>query len=608
MKPQTHTESRDVRTYLRSLWRWKFLVLGLLLVVPAISYALEARKVPLYESSALVRPQAESDPSLSAAAPTSGDSIFAVARLVQTRTIAAAAGRLMRPPEAGSAVSGLISVSPDTETEFLTISATSRDPQRSADVANAFAQAISANRTATRVSELARIIKGFKRQLDALPSPAGGAATPDPQRAQLTEQIANLRSARNALRPNQGIVETAIPSSIPVGRSTRRAIELGIVIALLLSAGAIALAEGSDRRIRDPEDLERLTGLPLLAAIPGSAFTSDADEERDEEAFQMLRAALTYFNLDQSLSSVVIASAGQEDGKTTVAIRLAYAMARSGSDVILVDADMRHPRIATRLGLPRTEGLGSVLVGVRDLGQALIRMPIRLQEGPDMGVHGSLKLLPAGVAAPNAAELLSSPMLKSVVLSLEQQADLVIVDSAAALAVSDTLPLLQLASGVVLVARMNRSTRAEVQRLQQVTTAARGTVLGVVATGASNRGGSGYGYGYAPAPKPRGRWRPRRRNADGAAAKHPSAEARPPSSAPGEPSAAERGTARPASSANGREPAEETAADGPRRTASDRGPESPSQETDTRTDDRQPESPTRSAAPRGAAFDDLFEP
>jgi Mrp family chromosome partitioning ATPase len=80
---------------------------------------------------------------------------------------------------------------------------------------------------------------------------------------------------------------------------------------------------------------------------------------------------------------------------------------------------------------------------------------------------------------------------------LESEADLVIVDSAAALAVSDALPLLRWTSGVVLIARLNRSTRAGIRRLQKIITSANGTLLGVVATGAPNRSGyDGYGYGY----------------------------------------------------------------------------------------------------------------
>jgi Mrp family chromosome partitioning ATPase len=87
--------------------------------------------------------------------------------------------------------------------------------------------------------------------------------------------------------------------------------------------------------------------------------------------------------------------------------------------------------------------------------------------------------------------------MERVLAELESGADLVIVDSAAALAVSDALPLLRWTSGVVMIARLNRSTRAGIRRLQQIITSANGTLLGIVATGAPSRGGfDGYGYGY----------------------------------------------------------------------------------------------------------------
>ncbi len=502
MKPE-HPESQDFRVYLRSLWRWKFLVLGFLLVVPAISYALEARQVRQYQSSALIQSKTVTiDASLFPSAPQGGDGVLTVARLVRTRTIANAAGRRLRPPEPGAAISGLIGVAADTDTGFLTITATSPDPQRASDVANAFANAISSNRTSQTIGQIDLAIRGLERQRAGFPSG-------DLQRRALNDQIQKLRTLRSTLRPEEGIVESAVPSGVPIGRDTRRALVLGLVIALLLSAGAVALAESSDRRLRSPDDLERLTGLPLLSAIPVSAFASEEGEERDEEAFQMLRAALTYFNVDRRLASVVIASAGQEDGKTTVAIRLAYALARAGGEVILVDADLRQPRIGPRLGLRTTAGLGSVLAGTHKLSDALVELPVKLPGGADG--QGSLRLLPAGASAPNPAELLSSPELRRVLVELEEDADLVVIDSAAALAVSDTLPLLQAATGVVLIARLNRSTKVAIRRLQKVIEAASGTILGVVVTGATARGGHEYGYGYSIAPEPRGTWRDRRR-------------------------------------------------------------------------------------------------
>ncbi len=501
MKPE-HSESQDFRVYLRSLWRWKFLVLGFLVVVPAISYAMEARQDRQYRSSALIQSQTVAvDASLFPTPPSGRDNVLTVARLVQTRTIADAAGRRLRPPEDGGAISGLIGVAADTDTGFITISATAPEPRRAADVANAFALAISSNRTSQTVGQIDLAISGLKRQRASL-------AVGDLQRRTINEQIQRLRTVRSTLRPQQGIVESAVPTATPIGRDTRRAIVLGVVIALLLSAGAVAIAESSDRRLRSPDDLEHLTGLPLLSAIPESAFTSAEGEERDEEAFQMLRAALTYFNVDRRLASVVVASAGQEDGKTTVAIRLAYALARAGGDVILVDADLRQPRIGPRLGLRLTDGLGSVLAGTRELSDALVELPVTMPGGATG--QGSLRLLPAGASAPNPAELLSSPELKRVLAELEADADLVVIDSAAALAVSDTLPLLQVASGVVLIARLNRSTKAAIRRLQKVVEAASGTILGVVVTGASARSGYEYGYGYSIAAEPRKSRRARR--------------------------------------------------------------------------------------------------
>ena len=129
------------------------------------------------------------------------------------------------------------------------------------------------------------------------------------------------------------------------------------MIALLLGVGAVLVAENADRRLRTPDDLEALTGWPLLAAIPASAFSQGHLEDPAElEAFEMLRAALTYFNVERQLGSVAIVSPMVGDGKTTVAVGLAIAAARAGKRAILVDADLRRPQASTRLGLAATDG------------------------------------------------------------------------------------------------------------------------------------------------------------------------------------------------------------------------------------------------------------
>jgi capsular exopolysaccharide synthesis family protein len=495
MTPQP-AEQNDFRAYMRAIWRWKWLMLAFLVVVPLIAYVLEARKTQDYESSALVNPQAVQIDltEFGGQQNSGGQNILAIARLIKTTAVAAQAAKLMPNPPANSAsLLREISVDPDTDTGFLTINATDPNAQRSEQIANAFGNAISQNQANRAQAQIDQFIARLQKQIAQLGN--NEQATRD----LLTGQLQRLRSLRDAGTANTSaaVIEKAQVGS-PVGRNTRRAVELGIVIALLLGFGAVAIAENSDRRIRSPDDLESMTGLPLLSAIPSSAFDPAEDEDlRDEEAFQMLRGALMYFNVDQRLKSVVITSPGQEDGKTTVAVRLAQSAARAGRNVILVDADLRRPQIGPRLHTVTPEGLGTVLAGESDVWSALFEVPVSTEGDSQITAQGSLRVLPAGPAAPNPSELLSSERMERVLAELESGADLVIVDSAAALAVSDALPLLRWTTGVVMIARLNRSTRAGIRRLQQIITSANGTLLGVVATGAPSRGGyDGYGYGY----------------------------------------------------------------------------------------------------------------
>src|SRR3954447_6452157 len=492
MTPQP-AEHNDFRAYLRALWRWKWLMLAFLLVSPVLSYVLEARKTSEYESSTLVRPQAISiDLSQFGGQSLGPQNIEAVARLLKTTAVANGAAKLMKnPPPVSSSLLGQISATPDTQTGFLTITARDPDPRRAADVANAFGKAIAGRQIDQLNLQIDTTINQVQQQIKRL-------SGSDPARAQLEQNIQRLRALKGSQSPNSSILERAVASSSPVNRDTRRAVELGFVLALLLGVGAVAIAENSDRRVRSPDDLEEMTGLPLLSAIPSSAFDPAEDDDlRDEEAFQMLRGALMYFNVDQRLKSVVITSPGQEDGKTTVAVRLAQSAARAGRNVILVDADLRRPQIGPRLRIQSADGLGTALAGESDVWSLLVAVRVGAEGDSQITTQGSLRILPAGPAAPNPSELLSSERMEQVLRELERGSDLVIVDSAAALAVSDALPLLRWSSGVVMIARLNRSTRAGIRRLQKIITAASGSLLGVVATGAPTRGGyDGYGYGY----------------------------------------------------------------------------------------------------------------
>ena len=482
MTPES-TGQQDLRTYLRVFWRWKVLFIAFVVLIPLGAYLVERGKPKIYESSTLMQLQDVSQGIGATGAPIVTGNLAAVARLVTTTPVVDIAARLLDQPP--GAIANEIQASADPNTGFLTLTALDHDPARAAAVANAFAAALARHQADQARAIIEQQIAGASRQLAATPRSDLG------QRVTLSQQIAQLQALKGSTGAGAVVIQAATPSTTPVGPKTRRAVELALVIALLLAIGAVLAAENADRRLRTPEDVENLTGWPLLAAIPPTAFSPDhLNDPTDEEAFQMLRGALTYFNVEQKLGSVAVISPSVGDGKTTVAVGLALATARAGKRAILVDADLRRPQACARLGLTAKAGIGAVLGGERTLAEVMLEYPL------DSPGAGSLTVLPAGPPPPNPAALLASKPMRSIVQELERQADLVILDSVAALAVSDALPLLQSVSGCVVIVRMNRSARAAVRRLQKMLGSAHGTVLGVVVTGSRAAAGGYAAYQY----------------------------------------------------------------------------------------------------------------
>jgi capsular exopolysaccharide synthesis family protein len=229
-----------------------------------------------------------------------------------------------------------------------------------------------------------------------------------------------------------------------------------------------------------------------VAFLPGSVQAPHV-----REAFQTLRAGLTYFNIDRTLGSVLVASPKRGDGKTTVAANLALALAQDDRDVILVDCDLRRPQLARRLGVEDQVnfGLDAVLVDRRPLADAIVEI--------DVDGEGSLQLLPGGSPPPNPSVLLGSDRLRAVLAKLSDSVEMVIIDTPPLLAVSDAIPLQEQVSGTVLIARMDSTSRDGVRKASAVISSAGGNLLGFVATGVRTGGIAGhdtydYGYGYAP--------------------------------------------------------------------------------------------------------------
>jgi capsular exopolysaccharide synthesis family protein len=474
------TGQRDLQAYLKMFWRWKLLVIALVVAAPAIAYFVEHRKPKIYQAQVTL--------AINPSAAPSGNSVFAsgnlsaIAAVVTTSQVANLAGAKLRPKVPGSVIVGEVSASANATTDFLTITATDQSPTRAAQIANAFAYALGADEYQQLVSSTDSQISAIKAQLRNLSRTSA-------EYAQLQQQIGQDKAQLQTESRGPQIIQAATPNYTPVGPHIRRAVELALVIGILLAAGAVLLLEGADRGLHSPDDLERLTSLPLLAAIGQGAFKGVSETDpADEEAFQMLRTSLTYFAAEERLNSILVTSPFEQEGKSTVATGLALAAARANVDVILVDCDLRRAGTSQRFSLADTPGLSSVIAESRPAESVLTDWKL------PKDATGRLRVLPAGSVPANPAALVDSPAMRALLRHLESICDLVIIDTPAALAVSDAVPLMSAVSGVVLVARMNQSNRAAVNRLQKIVVAAHGRLLGAVATAV--RSGAGYS-GYA---------------------------------------------------------------------------------------------------------------
>ena len=258
-------------------------------------------------------------------------------------------------------VAASVSVSVQGETNVVTVSATSTSPALSAAIANRYVkQFVKEQRTSNR-SYFKSALRLVNRQLAELP-PAQRYGTDGldlVNRAHTLGLLAGL--GYNSAEVAQ---EATVPTS-PSSPKTKTNTLLGAILGLLLGLGIAFLLERIDRRIRSPEDLETIYQAPMLGVVPKSSALATGSRRgqsgmslpaAEAEAFSLIRAHLRFLNVDRDVRTVLIASPAPGDGKTTIALRLAEAAARSGSTVLLVEADLRQPTLARQSRYPAWAG------------------------------------------------------------------------------------------------------------------------------------------------------------------------------------------------------------------------------------------------------------
>ncbi|MCX6399630.1 MAG: polysaccharide biosynthesis tyrosine autokinase [Propionibacteriales bacterium] len=335
---------------------------------------------------------------------------------------------------------------------------------------------------------------------------------PDPERAQLiagvvttefTKYVADLETP-TAGSSSQIVAKVTDEASLNRSQVSPDVV-LNLVVAVLiglLTGVALAVARDLlDRTIRTADHVAELTESPVLASIGFDGDIRTAPLLTDlggfaarTEAFRLLRTNLQFIDLDHQPRCLVITSAVPGEGKTMTSTNLAVALAQTGRNTLIIDADLRRPRVATTLGLDPAVGLTTALVGKTEIHDA-----IQVHEAS--GLH----VLASGAKPPNPTEILQSKITQDLIRRLRSSYDMVIIDAPPLLPVADASVLAKLADGVIIVVRHGKTTKDQVNeainRLNQVGARLYGVVVNMVA----KRAIGSYYYYYYEESSPSGR-------------------------------------------------------------------------------------------------------
>ncbi len=503
----------DARVYVAVLRRRWPLVAATAVVAVLVALTISLLQTPMYRASSVISVNPVLSPSGRQAASAQVGTSFVQAQLDLLRSQTAAD---LVAEQIGGPVSASFS-SYSAGTANILIEATSPDPVRAALVADTYAGVYEQLRIAEdldRVGEAAAVVSGrlseVQDELAVLEAEEGEDPTRSVreqeligQRNQYEQQLGVLADEAAFIESGRiSVIDPALVPSSPYEPTIARNLTLALLIGLVLGVFAAFARDYFDDSVGSSDMLvDAVGGLPLMGAIPRDESWVSATDTRlvsvespnsvTAEAYRTLRTSLQFGWIDEPRQIVQVTSSRSFEGKSTTVANLGVALAASGSRVLVLDLDLRRPRIQDFFGLTNDVGFTSVLDDPNSL---------ELATAVSTRIAG-LEVLTSGPRPSNPSELLSSPEVAALLARLRETYDVIVVDSPPVLGVSDPLVVAGLVDATLLVARSGSTTKGEVWATAELLRKVHAPLVGSVVNFIDRRYQRYYGYygyyGYA---------------------------------------------------------------------------------------------------------------
>lgn len=323
-------------------------------------------------------------------------------------------------------------------------------------------------------------------------NPAMAAATADAVAQQFKDVIGDLETPIDG-GPSAVKVSVVRDAAAPVAPSSPNLkfnAALGMILGLGLGIAIAILREVLNTRVRSEVDVARVTDTSVIGVIPNDEdapkhplIVQSSPHSQRSEAFRRLRTNLQFLDIADRPQSIVVTSSLPGEGKSTTSINVAITLADAGTRVALVDADLRRPAVAKYMGLEGNVGLTTVLIGRANVDDVI-----------QPWGNGFLHVLPAGQVPPNPSELLGSLAMANLLDRLTQQYDVVIVDTAPLLPVTDAAILSKLTGGALLVVGADKLHRSQLAESVGALETVGARILGIVVNRQKRKQGDQYAY------------------------------------------------------------------------------------------------------------------